>query len=69
MDSKHFAIILNLPNKGDILMWTGYYEDHKEEIEKGFVEAKEDAIKGASFYAFLKNNPYKAFVKKQKNNK
>lgn len=67
--SKHLAVVLDYPAKGNILLWPGYYEDNQEDIEKSLKEVEGPLPEGIGFYAFLKNNPHKIFVKKKTSNK
>lgn len=66
---NHLAVILHYPVKNSVVMWPCYYEVDQVNIDKHFDCIGEELPKEAGFYAFLENNPYKVFVKKQKNNK
>jgi hypothetical protein len=67
METKHFAFLLHYPSKDKCLLWPGYYEDNKEEIDKGFVETDNRLEKQIGFHSFLtEKQPYKVFVKKTK---
>lgn len=67
--TKHFAFLLHYPSKGKFLMWPGFYEDHKAEIDKSFSEVEHDVSDQIGFHAIFEKNPYKVFVKKVKQNK
>lgn len=67
---RHFAVILHYPVKGSVLLWPGYYEGNEDKINKNLVEVTDQELpEEVGFYAFLKNNPYKVFVKKSKSKK
>lgn len=69
---KHFVFILNIPSKDKCLMWPGYYEDHKDEIEKDYEEVLDyDISKQIGYHAsFMKgDHPHKVFTAKVKQNK
>ena len=67
---KHFAFLLHIPSKGKCVLWPSYYEDSQAEIDKDFREISEDLSKFIGFHTFLqREQPYKIFVKKTKNDK
>lgn len=64
--SKHFAFLLHYPFQDKCLLWPGWYEDSKEEIDENFQEVEHDISGQVGFHAFLSKQPYKVFIKKEK---
>lgn len=60
--------MLHYPSKDKCLMWPGFYEDAKDQIDSGFEETDRDIKSAIGFHALLENGhqPYKVFVKKTK---
>lgn len=66
---KHFAFLLHYPKKDKCLLWPGFYEDCKEEIDKDFKEVEYDIHQLVEWHAFLERQGYKVFIKKTREDK
>lgn len=62
--SKHFAIIVDYPEKGQMMMFCDYYENMKQYIDENYEEVNleeyndflAEKIKGQTYKAFKKIN-------------
>jgi len=70
-DDKHFAFILDVPRKGEFLMFPGFYEDLKEYIDLNYDERTDISLSDittAGWGRSLIGHKNKIFILKTNNN-
>jgi len=70
-DDKHFAFILDVPRKGEFLMFPGFYEDMQEYIDANYDERTDVSLSdltGKEWKAKLIGHKNKIFTLKEQKN-
>lgn len=64
---KHFAILVDVPTKGEMIMFLGYYEDNQSQIDEKYQEVSLE-LPSTPLLDKLKSHKYKLFKQKEINN-
>jgi len=64
---KHFAVLVDVPTKGEMMLFLGYYEDNKEQMDERYEEVSMD-LPLTPILDKLKSHKYKLFKQKEINN-
>jgi hypothetical protein len=65
--NKHFAILVDVPAKGNMMMFLGYYEENKEQIDEKYEEVSME-LPSSPILDKLKSHKYKLFKQKEVSN-
>ena len=64
---KHFAILVDVPTEGEMVMFLGYYEDSQSKIDEKYEEVSL-ALPSTPLLDKLKSHKYKLFKQKEVTN-
>lgn len=64
---KHFAVLVDVPTKGDMILFLGYYEDSQSQIDEKYEEISME-LPSTPLLDKLKSHKYKLFKQKEINN-
>lgn len=64
---KHFAILVDVPTKGEMIMFLGYYEDNQSQIDEKYQEVSLE-LPSTPLLDKLKSHKYKLFKQKEVTN-